>query len=100
MQEKKKEKYKGSLLLKFAVFCLAVFAVVILASRQMEIAQKRRELEDLQNQLGQQAVRNAELSDSLEDSSGLEEYAEKKARRDLDYAKPNERIFVDVGGGD
>ena len=100
LQEKKKEKYKGSLLLKFAVFCLAVFAVVILAGRQMEIAQKRRELADLQNQLDQQAVRNAELSDSLEDSSGLEEYAEKKARRDLDYAKPNERIFVDVGGGD
>ncbi len=69
-------------------------------SRQIEISQKRRTLEDLQQRLDKQTIRNEELSDSLKDSSGLEEYAEKKARRDLDYAKPNERIFVDVGGGD
>ena len=100
MQEKKKGKYKGSLLLKFAVFCLALFVAFTLVSRQIEISQKRRTLEDLQQRLDKQTIRNEELADSLKDSSGLEEYAEKKARRDLDYAKPNERSFVDVGGGD
>ena len=86
--------------MKFAVFCLALFVAFTLVSRQIEISQKRRTLEDLQQRLDKQTIRNEELSDSLKDSSGLEEYAEKKARRDLDYAKPNERIFVDVGGGD
>lgn len=100
MKEKKNYKYKGSLLLKFAVFCLALFVAFILVSKQIEIAEKRRTLEGLQAQLDQQTIRNAELQAQLEDSGGLTEYAEKKARRDLDYARPNERIFVDVGGGD
>ena len=100
MQEKKTGRYKGSFLLKFAVFCLALFVAFTLVSRQFEIAEKRRELKALQEEIAQQTIRNGELADSLEDSSGLEEYAEKKARRDLDYAKPGERIFVDVGGGE
>lgn len=100
MQEKKQGKYKGSFLLRLAVFCLAVFAAVVLVGRQLEIAEKRQKLEELQQKLELQNIRNAELSDALQDSSGLEEYAEKKARRDLDYAKPDERIFVDVGGGE
>ena len=29
----------------------------------------------------------------------MAEYAERKARSELDYAKPGERVFVDVGGG-
>lgn len=86
--------------MKLAVFCLAVFVAFTLICRQLEIAEKRRTLEDLQQQLEKQTIRNDELSDALKDSSGMEEYAEKKARRDLDYASPNERIFVDVGGGE
>lgn len=86
--------------MKFAVFCLAVFVAGVLISKQVEIAEKRRTLEGLQKQLDQQTIRNEELQDQLEDSSGLTEYAEKKARRDLDFARPNERIYVDVGGGD
>ena len=100
MKEKKKNKVKGSFLLKFAVFCLALFVAFVLVSKQFEIAEKRRTLDGLQAQLDQQVIRNAELQDQLEDSSGLTEYAEKKARRDLDYARPDERTFVDVGGGD
>jgi len=99
-EEKKNRKYRGSFLLKFAVFCLALFVAFILVSKQLEIAEKRQTLEGLQTQLDQQKIRNSELEDQLEDSSGLTEYAEKKARRDLDYARPDERIFVDVGGGD
>ena len=100
LKEKKNRKYKGSLLLKFAVFCLAVFVAGVLISKQLEIAEKRRTLDGLQKQLDQQSIRNEELQDQLEKSSGLTEYAEKKARRDLDYARPDERIYVDVGGGE
>jgi len=96
----KMEKYRGRFLLRFAVFCLAVFVVFTLVSRQLQIAEKRQELAVLQEQLERQDIQNQELADSLQDQEGLEEYAEKKARRDLDYAKPNERIFVDVGGGE
>ena len=99
MHELKIEKYKGSFLLKFAVLCFAVFILVSLIGQQFQIMDKRQQLEDLQNQLDTQNVRNEEIQNSLENSGGMAEYAERKARSELDYAKPGERVFVDVGGG-
>lgn len=97
--QKWKDRYKGSFLLKLAVLCLAGFIVVSLVSQQLQIGDKREELQDLQEQLNTQNVRNEEIQNSLENNGGLAEYAERKARTDLDYAKPGERVFVDVGGG-
>lgn len=100
MHEIKTKKYKGSFLLKFAVVCLAIFAVISLISQQLQIAQKKQELQAIEEQLNIQQIRNEELKNSLENSGDLQDYAEDKARRDLDYAMPGERIFVDVGGSD
>lgn len=103
MQEIKKEKHKGFLPLKIALFLLAGAAMVLLISWQLRIAEKREELSLLQAQILQQEARNEEIKktvDSLENEEGLKSYAEQKAREDLDYARPEERVFVDVGGGD
>lgn len=100
MRELKLEKYKGSLLLKFAVVALAVFVVVSLIAQQRQIADKREDLRALQTQLNTQNLKNEELQVSLEDEEGLQEYAEKKARSELNYAKPGERVFVDAGAND
>ncbi len=103
MHEIKTEKYRGFLPLRIALFVLAGAALVLLVSWQIKITEKRTELEQLQAQIAVQDTRNEEIRktvNSLENSDGLKEYAEKKAREDLDYAKPGERIFVDVGGGD
>ena len=51
----------------------------------------------MQEQLSTQTARNEEIQNSLENNSGVAEYAERKARSELDYAKPGERVFVDVG---
>ena len=99
MHKLKIEKYKGSFLLKFAVLCFAVLLLVSLIGQQMQISQKREELQSLQEQLNTQNVRNEEIQNSLENSGDLAEYAERRARSELDYAKPGERVFVDVGGG-
>ncbi len=103
MHEIKTEKYRGFLPLRIALFVLAGAALVLLVSWQIKITEKRTELEQLQTQIAVQDARNEEVRktvNSLENLDGLKEYAEKKAREDLDYAKPGERIFVDVGGGD
>ena len=100
LRELKLEKYKGSLLLKFAVVALAVFVVVSLIAQQRQIADKREDLRALQTQLNTQNLKNEELQVSLEDEEGLQEYAEKKARSELNYAKPGERVFVDAGAND
>ena len=97
MKELIMEKYKGSILLKFAVLCFAAFVVVSLIGQQFQISDKREELQALETQLATQNARNEEIRNSLENSSGLEEYAERQARSELDYAKPGERVFVDVG---
>lgn len=99
LRELKIDKYRGSVLLKFAVLCFAAFAVVSLVGQQLQISEKREELAAVQEQLSTQLTRNEEIQNSLDNSGGLAEYAERKARSELDYAKPGERVFVDVGGG-
>ena len=93
------DKYKGCFLLRFAVLCFAVFILVSLVGQQFQIMDKRQQLEDLQQQLSTQNARNEEIQNSLENSGGMAEYAERKARSELDYAKPGERVFIDMGGG-
>ena len=88
MHELKIDKYKGSFLLKFAVLCFAVFILVSLVGQQFQIMDKRQQLEDLQQKLSTQNARNKEIQNSLENSGGMAEYAERKARSELDYAKP------------
>lgn len=103
MHEIKTEKYRGFVPLRIALFVLAGAALVTLVFWQMRISDKRAELASLQTQIEMQNTKNAEIQktvSSLENDNGLREYAERKAREDLDYAKPEERIFVDVGGGD
>ena len=49
----------------------------------------------MQNQLSNQLTENAELSNTLEQGEDaiIERYA-----REQGYAKPNERVFVDISG--
>lgn len=99
MQEVKTKKRKGSLLLKIAVFSFAFFLVSMLVSQQISINEKKEELQELEEALQEQQVINDELRYDLEtDEADSDEYAEKIARRELDYVKPGERVFYNVGG--
>lgn len=103
MREIKTEKYRGFLPLRLALAVLAAAALITLVFWQMKITDKREELTALQAEIATQNTRNAaarETVSSLENEEGLREYAEDEARKDFDYAKPGERIFVDVGGSD
>ena len=99
MQKAKRPKTKGSVLLKAAVFCLAAVVLVSLIERQIQIAGKQEELAQLQAQLEEQTAKNEDLQASLDNDEGVREYAERRARS-LGYARPNERAYVDVGGGE
>ena len=99
MQKAKRPKTKGSVLLKAAVFCLAAVVLVSLSERQIQIAGKQEELAQLQAQLEEQTAKNEDLQASLDNDEGVREYAERRARS-LGYARPNERVYVDVGGGE
>ena len=99
MEEVKIKRYKGSLLLKVAVFCFACFMVTMLVGQQISISQKKDELQQLKNELKEQQVVNDELRYDLnEENADNTDYAAKVARRELDYVKPGERVFYNVGG--
>ena len=77
----------------FRIICGSLF--INLVQYQVSIASKQQELQSVQNQLSAQLTENAELSGTLEqgDSAIIERYA-----REQGYAKPNERVFVDISG--
>ena len=99
MEEVTIKRYKGSLLVKVAVFCFACSMVTMLVGQPISISQKKDELQQLKNELKEQQVVNDELRYDLnEENADNTDYAEKVARRELDYVKPGERVFYNVGG--
>lgn len=77
----------------FLLVCGSLF--VNLVQYQVSIASKQQELQSAQNRLTAQLTENAELSGTLEQGENaiIERYA-----REQGYAKPNERVFVDISG--
>ena len=77
----------------FLIVCGSLF--INLVQYQVSIASKQQELQSVQNQLSTQLTENAELSGTLDqgESAIIERYA-----REQGYAKPNERVFVDISG--
>lgn len=100
MNMEKGKSYKGSFLLKVAIFFLACFVVFSLVNSQIQINNKKAELSNINEELAVVQVRNEELQYELNQNYALEDHAEKSARRELNYAKPGEKIFVDIGGND
>jgi len=97
---KEKKKYKGSMLLRLAILSLAGFLVISLVNRQVEITTMKSDLDGINQELKVQNIKNDELRYTLDQGLELEDYAEKAARRELDYAKPQEKVFINIGGTD
>lgn len=99
-KQAKSKRKKGSayrLLLRLAVAAAAVYLVVTFVSGQMQVAQKQRELAELDAMVERQAEQNAEL-ERLMESGDEDAYVERVAREKLGYARPDERVFVDISG--
>ena len=74
------------------LFCWLFFSLI---QCQITISSKRQELAGVQEQLSVQLAKNEELSRSLDDG---EDAIIERIARDEGYAKPNERIWVDISG--
>ena len=83
--------------LRAGLVLIGGYLVAGLVFNQVDIAAKQKELPDLENQLEQQRQQNDELERVLESGSD-QEIIERVARDKLGYAKPNERVFIDVTG--
>ena len=95
----KRKKQRGSLLLKLAIFAFAAYIVFALVNQEVQINEKSQELADLQEQVETQKIKNEDMKHALNaDEEETKEYIERVAREDLDYAKPGERVFVNIAG--
>lgn len=98
IQKKKAKRYKGSILLKFALLCFACFIIGALVHQQIQISQKEEQLYAVQQALKAQNTKNDELQYNVENEENKQERMEQEARKNYNYAKPNEEVFVDIGG--
>ncbi len=95
----KQKKQKGSILLRIAIFAFAAYIVVALVNQQVQISEKRQQLTDLQQQLKVQEIKNDDIKHALKSGTNASsDYIERVAREELDFAKPGERVFVNISG--
>ena len=102
---RKNRKKKGKpikridLIIYLTTIALVSYAVVSLISQNSIINKRTAELEEINNQIIIEEVKNEEIKDILNSSkSENAAYIEKTAREDLDYAYKDERIFINISG--
>ncbi|WP_233452715.1 FtsB family cell division protein [Caproicibacter fermentans] len=73
--------------------------LVALVNQQIEIQGKRQELTAAKQQIQIQEIKNDDLKQAFSTGADDErDYMERKAREELNYAKPGERVFVNIAG--
>ena len=96
MKELKKVKSKKNILIRVALAFLSLYAIVMLINVQIEISEKKSEIAEIEKQIALQQIANQKMKDALENDDP--DYIEQAARNELDYAKPGEKVFVDISG--
>ena len=94
---KRKKHFLSGLMLRAAAVCAGVYLIVGIVVNQVSISSKQQALDSVQQQLETQQAENEELERVLT-SGSEEEIVERVARDRLGYARPDERVFVDVSG--
>lgn len=89
-----KRKQRTSLFIKAALFCFALYAAVTLVRLQLNIVEKKQQLDTLHVQVEDLTTMNQELHERL-DKSTSDESISQAARKD-GYIVPGERVFVDT----
>ncbi|MBQ4569705.1 MAG: hypothetical protein IJA62_06625 [Ruminococcus sp.] len=100
-QQKNKSKKRPlrRIILGGAFIVFLICSVFSIASINKQINDKRRQYDDIQNQISIQELKNSELEHVLNYSD--EEYLEyviSKAHNDLDYVRQGERVFINSAG--
>lgn len=82
---------------KIAFVAFAIYACFAIFQQQVQISQKKQELNTVLLQCQAQELKNVEMQQVL-DSNDSDEYIEQIARRDYDYVKSNERVYMNIAG--
>ena len=96
----KKKRKKRYILLYLAAIGFAFYAVITIINQNVQIAEKKAELSELQQQINVVEIQSQYL-EKVRGYEGeqLSEYMEKIAKEDLGYVGEGERIFINGAGG-
>lgn len=106
MKRKKNDRRKkndGKRLIRTVITGLLVvfafYVVITLVHQQVEINEKKEQLDGLNDEIIIQEVKNDEMKKVNEyDDSENAEYIERVAREEFDYSKQGERVFINIAG--
>lgn len=95
----KKLKKKKYILLYVAIIGFVFYAVITIINQNVQIADKKAELQELQQQINVVEIQTQHLQ-QVQSYKGeeLSEYIEKIAKEELGYVSEGERIFINVAG--
>ena len=96
-RETKKSHGLSGLIVKLAVAAAAVYLVFTIISGQMQVSDKRRQLNEITTRVTLQMEENAELQRMM-NADDDKAFVERMARERIQYARPKERVFIDLTG--
>lgn len=96
MREIKVAKSKKSALIRIALVLFCLYAVVMWIHVQLEISEKESQITETESQIEAQKLTNEKMKNALENEDP--DYIEQAIRNELDYAKPGEKVFIDISG--
>ena len=94
-----KSKKRRYILLYLAIIGFAFYAVITIINQNIQIADKRAELNELNKQINVVEIQTKYLQ-KVQGYEGqdLEEYISKIAKEEMGYVSEGERIFINVAG--
>lgn len=93
----KRKKNRKIFFLRISIFAILVYVSFILINNQMQLNQKKQELESLKLNIKMQDIKNEEI-DSITNSPDKNDYLKGVARSKLDLFEQGSRVFVNVSG--
>ena len=93
-----KKEPRKNYLLKICIFAFAIYAAVLLIHMQVNLANRKQQLQELQIRHEIQRIANKELERRLMQGAD-QAYIERIAREQLDFIAPGERVYIDISGG-
>jgi|GEM_PF-3875416 len=86
-----------SVYIKLGVLVAVLFAVATIFNQMLEIGEKKKHLREIEEKTRIQELMNEEMEWIVQNSDSKTNY-ERIARSELGLVKPDERVFVFVGG--
>lgn len=90
---------KSDIVFFSVLFIMAIWVLGSIINQQVQIKEKKSELNEMENQIYIQEIKNEDIADVLNSNDTENEaFIEQSARENLDFAYKDERIFINISG--